>query len=303
MVRIGHFADVHHPREADAFRSDLAHLVEERAADLLLWGGDQVAGREPAVPHAPAEDVRSFWDAVEAAVGSSVFEVSYAVPGNHDVPFTHWIEVSSEYLDPSHLRTPIRLRPAEGVTVLAVNTQGPAIVQGGGDSVAQNHCFVPYHELRWLDRELAAAADRGDVRIVVGHAPVAFGTDPALECYHPEAPWTDRRLAYLGDDQAYEVPQNFQAVWRTLDAHAPVVYLSGHDYHGPGSGGSLETARTVGGVHHVWQDHYSIGPSTVGFLDADPAAGSVEYVTVNSVAHPSEQGHSEQVIVSTTEDW
>lgn len=307
MVRIGHFADIHHEKvDASTFKTDLQYLWD-KGLDSLIWGGDQIVGDEPNVPHSPASNMRAFWNDVEEQLGSAALDEMYAIAGNHDIPYTHHEEIASEYLSRSRVRTPIEIQPVAGVTILLINTQGPAIVQGGGDSVAQDYCRVPYQEIKWLHEKLSDAASRGDIRIVIGHAPIWFGTNPTLESYNPDAPWDDKQDAYLGGSdssgQAYEIPQNFDMIRQTLEEHTPIVYFCGHDYHGPGFGGSAEEVRVFNDIHHVWQDHYSIGPSTFAYLDADPARGSVTYTTVNSIDHPRRAGHTEQEIINITKSW
>lgn len=309
MVRIGHLCDFHWGSAdwTDAeLETDLQYMVS-KGLDEIVWGGDQIIGDEANVPHSPASDIRGFWDDVEAYMGSDVFDKSYALAGNHDIPYTHHIDVSSEYIDRDRLVTPIKIQPVDGVSIFLINTQGPAIVQGGGDSVGQHYCRVPYHELQWLDDELSKAANDGDIRIVIGHAPIWFGPDPNLVSYNPDVGWASKKYSYLGGEantgQIYEIPQNYEMIRQVLEQHTPVIYLCGHDYHGPGAGGSAETSSLINGIQHVWQDHYSVGPSTLAYFDADPITGNVTYTTVNSSGHPSKTGLSEQDIINTTKSW
>lgn len=308
MTRIGHLCDIHHPEpDPSTLQIDLQHMTG-LGLDYLVWGGDQIVGNEPEVPHSPASHLRSFWDDVGSYMGTDVYDRSYALAGNHDIPYTHHENIGAEYLARERVVTPMKVQPVSGVTILLINTQGPAIVQGGGDSVGQDYCRVPYHELEWLDAELAAAKRRGDIRIVTGHAPMWFGPHRDLASWNPDVGWNDPAYAYLeGTDytgQIYEIPQNFELVRQVLQRHTPVAYFCGHDYHGPGAGnGSMETSSSIGGIYHTWQDHYSVGPSTFAYFDADPTTGTVTYKTVNSSDHPTKLGLSEQTILDISPAW
>lgn len=296
MARIGHFADVHYPGPDDTFRSDLGTLLNTKDSDIVVHGGDQIIGNEANVPHSPESDIRDYWENVVEDVSGAI-DASHAIMGNHDVPYPYAERITAEYIGSDRTGTPQHITPADGVSVYLINTQGPAIVQGGDDSVAQNNCYVPYSELEWLNTKLSNSPS-GEINIVIGHAPVWFSTNEEMFSYHPDAPWADRLHAYMIPDTAYDVVDNFELVRRIMESNAPVVYLSGHDFHI-----GAEEYTNVGGTgfYHIWQDHYgetgSSSPNRLGFLDADPSTGTVQFRTFPS------GGTTETTVMDITPNW
>lgn len=299
VYRIGYFPDVHYGNsweefpyvDESTFVNDLNHLYRTLNSEIVVWGGDQVQGPEPAVPHTRKSDIRSFWQAVEEVNGA--IDNSYAITGNHDVPFDYWTRISSEFVDQERLMMPQKLQPVDGLTVLLISTQGPAAVQGGADSIAQDYGYVPLRQIEWMVKQIQAAHERGDIIIVFGHTNIWFATDPEIISYHPEAPFKTLEEAWLPADTSYEVIQNYQYVMDQLTDQAPVIYMSGHDwYEGP------ETYRNIDGVYHTWKNHYAgFGPSTYSYIDVNPVTGRVVFKTVES------SNKSQNLVMDVTPDW
>lgn len=296
MVRIGHFADLHHPQEPTSEAvTDLDILLNTKQSDLIVWGGDQVVGDEANVPHTPESQITSFWEDVVEQVSGAI-DASYAISGNHDVPYTYWERISREYIG-DRVETPRHLQPENGVSVFLINTQGPAAVQGGDDSIAQNNCYVPYHELEWLDTKLSEAQSRGDIKIVIGHSPVWFSTDSAHYSYNEDAPWGGKQFAYMGPTNGYDVVQNYDMCRRVLESHGPTVYVSGHEYQA-----SSETYRDISDnadpVYHIWQNHYGqFANGSTAMIDANPSDGTVKFKSVEKSTG------NETTVMNITESW
>lgn len=293
--RIGHWADIHHPENAisnSTVRGDLDHLSNTLASDMIVHGGDQLSGREPAVPHMPDSDARDYWETIVGGV-SGATDKSYAIPGNHEIPYPEWERISREYIG-DRIDTPQVLQPVSGLTVLMINTQSPAIVQGGSDSIGQDYPRIAMWEVEWLMNEVDNAHSRGDVVVVVGHAPLWFAsTNSGINSYHPDAPFASLSEAYMiPGDHSYEIPHNYQHVMDNLTARSPVIYLSGHDYQS-----AADEYRNISGVHHTWQKHYSDGATNFAYCDIDTSTGNVTYNLVSSGTHTETQ------LMSVTPTW
>lgn len=294
--RFGHFADVHHPKPTTSdVVTDLDILLNSKNSERIIWGGDQVVGDEPNVPHTPENQITTFWEDIVEQVSGAI-DASYAIGGNHDVPYTYWNKISRQYIG-DRVGTPQVMRPVDGVTICLINTQGAAAVQGGGDSIAQNNCYVPYHELEWLNEQLSAADDRNDIKIVIGHAPVWFSTDSNHYTYNPDAPWGDKNFGYMRNTNAYDIVSNFNMCRRVLESNGPVVYLSGHEYQA-----DSEIFRDISNnsdpVYHVWQNHYGqFSNGSTAFVDADTVTGNVKFVSVEKSTG------NETTVMDVTPSW
>lgn len=295
-LRFGHFADVHHPQEPTSeVTTDLDILLNQKVSDFIVWGGDQVVGDEPNVPHTPESQITTFWEDIVEQVSGAI-DASYAIPGNHDIPYTYWDRISRQYIG-DRVETPRHIEPIDGVSVFLINTQGPAAVQGGGDSIGQNNCYVPYYELEWLYEKLEAAKSRGDIKIVIGHSPVWFSTDSNHFSYNPDAPWGNKKFAYMSPSNGYDVCQNYDMVRRVLESHGPAVYISGHEYQA-----DSETYRDISNnsdpVYHVWQNHYGqFSGGSTALIDVDVSAGGVKFTSVEKSTG------NETTVMNETASW
>lgn len=302
MARIGLFYDVHHPKNEAAYQSDADYLLNTLGSDMLVFGGDQINGNEPAVPHSPDADLRAFWDNIEAAIGSSGLDKTYAIPGNHDIPVYQHEKIAREYIGERGV-TPQVIQPVSGVTVILLDTNG-ARMQGGNHGAGHLYNYIPYRNLEFLREELSNAHSRGDAVLVCGHAPFLFGDDPNLLSYNPDGPWGGEADAvlksYADDNGAYEIVQNHLNAYQYFADGSPVVYVSGHDNHNSDLNGSAELYTNDSEIYHVWQDHYSTGvnaPHSFLYADINESTGNVKIVSVNSA------DKTETTIMDVTPSW
>lgn len=286
--RLGAFYDVHHPKNNATYPNDASYLMNDLGCDALVFGGDQINGDDNATPHSPASDLRGFWDNIDGALSASQMDNTYAIPGNHDIPVRHHEQIASEYID-DRGTTPQSLQPVDGLTILLIDTQGPSRTQGGKKGVGQAREYIPWRQLEWTRQEIQAAHSRGDVILILGHAPVLFGNNANLLSYNGDGPYSSEadyvNDAYRHDSAAYELVENFADVHVHWSRNSPVVYLSGHDNHNADLNGSAELYENQAGIYHIWQDHYGTGtnaPHTFGYLDVDTGTGNVKYVSVDS---------------------
>jgi len=309
--RIGHLADMHWPGGVleSNYETDWNHLWNNLNADTVIWGGDQISGGASNTIHAKEQDIRDFWEKVES-VDITLLENSYSIPGNHDLPVPHYNNITNDYLD-GREKTPRKLTPIDGLTILNISTQGGSNVDGGVSGVGMDYPYIPLRELKWLIDEVKEAHNRRDIILIFGHTPIWYGTNSNVRAYNKDAGTNNitelsvnTPNAGYGKRSIYFMINNFWQVMEQLTANSPVCYFPGDDKHGYNHNGSANFYDNINGVYQAWQDHYGYeGGTNYAYIDVDTSTGNVKFVTVASDANTNVTPGTETTVMDVTPSW
>jgi hypothetical protein len=202
-------------------------LIPSLAPDLVLCGGDMVAGQKPGLS---AARLAAMWTAFDRQVLSPLLRANLPFAftlGNHDASGSRSGGRYSFALDRQEAerfwrgrrdRLGLRFVDASRFPFAYSVLQDDVFLLVWDASAAQ----LPADQLAWAERSLASPAARGaSERLVMGHLPL-----------QPIA---------RGRDRPGEVLQQAAALQRLLERHKVGAYISGH-HHAffPGRGGALD---------------------------------------------------------------
>ncbi|MGQ4557119.1 metallophosphoesterase [Halobellus sp. GM3] len=278
MVRIGWLSDSHVdpfsspdvdrtdlPGAGERLTQDIRSLFETYGISDLYFNGDAVFQSDSFwsgnYAHSTPEYYDRFWELVDASGhGDNVV----AAPGNHDTPLQYFVESD----DRARLRYK---KEYDGVTVFMMNTAGTGWVSGSADmGYGWTNGYVPYKDLRWLDRELEKAGDNAKVVYFHHHATLTPG-DPLASSQTETQELTN----------LYWVCRNHSTVHDILSSYDKVVCPQGHTAQAAAEGSS-----NVDGVEYLYKKHYyhvyTGEVTTYAFLDV-----GADGVTVTTVDHNS----------------
>ena len=291
-MKIAWMADIHYKDTwADSakqtVKNAINYLMNTKECDVLVLGGDNC---HPTTGTQPPQQTESCINEFFAMLNElNVLEVTYAIPGNHDVPLDWWYIKAMEYIG-SRAICPQRVVFPD-CDIFLVNTVGSrgfgdigASGQSNPRAVTVNRGYIPYNEVKYLTSLLANSKNNSKPRLVFCHyllGKVAsinyFGSGDGIH-----------------EDHIYHMTLNYQVTKDMWDSYTPIVYLQGHWFQF-----TQEAYLNTDEHYYVVKKHYC-KPSTAEFY-------TIAYVEVNGnnvkVVTVENDLQTENTIMDVTPSW
>lgn len=188
----------------------VGYIINEVKPDLVLSGGDMVAGQKPDLTD---ERVRAMWQAFDKHIASRFREakIPFAFTiGNHDgsghPPHQRDRDLAEEYWKASDHQPNLNWGDKTGFPFYYSFNVDKAHIAVWDASTAS----VPDSNLTWLKREFGQSSAETGLRILVGHLPL-YGVAPER-------------------DTKGNVLENPQKIYRLMREQGVDLYVSGHHH-------------------------------------------------------------------------
>jgi 3',5'-cyclic AMP phosphodiesterase CpdA len=273
-VRLAVISDLNSQYGATDYQAEVIKaiaLVPEWKPDIVLCGGDMVAGQSPSLSET---EIKAMWAAFDRNIAAPLRKAKLPFGftiGNHDASGALAISGKFLYANERELATAYWRNPKHDPGLQFVDRTGFPFYY----TFQHNQIFyliwdassnlIPQAQLAWAEQALASkTAQDAKLRIAIGHLPLY--------------------AVAVGRDDPGEVLANTKQLQGLLERYQVHTYISGHDHaYYPAHQGKLELLHTgaLGGGPRPWLNSNLAPEKTLTIVDVNLTSASTVYTTYN----------------------
>jgi 3',5'-cyclic AMP phosphodiesterase CpdA len=273
-VRLAVISDLNSQYGATDYQAEVIKaisLLPEWKPDIVLCGGDMVAGQSPSLSEI---EIKAMWAAFDRNIAAPLRQAKLPFGftiGNHDASGALAISGKFLYANERKLATAYWQNPKHDPGLQFVDRTGFPFYY----TFQHNQIFyliwdassnlIPQAQLAWAERALASqTAQDAKLRIAIGHLPLY--------------------AVAVGRDDPGEVLANTKQLQGLLERYQVHTYISGHDHaYYPAHQGKLELLHTgaLGGGPRPWLNSNLAPEKTLTIVDVNLTSASTVYTTYN----------------------
>lgn len=246
-------------------------LIPDWQPDVVLGGGDMVAGQSPSLGR---DQIQAMWDGFERHIGAPLRQTGLPFGftiGNHDASgalsvggkflFNHDRELTAAYWNTPGHNPNLQFVDRAGFPFYYTFQHKDIFYLVWDASTAR----IPLEQIAWADKSLASAtAQAAKMRIAIGHLPLY--------------------AVAVGRDELGEIIAGADKLQAMLEKHSVHTYISGHDHaYYPAHSGKLELLHTsaLGAGPRPLLNSQLAPFKTLTVVDVDWGTASTRYTTYN----------------------
>jgi len=271
-VRIVVISDLNSAYGSTSYEPEVTKAIElipDWQPDLVLGGGDMVAGQDPSLSR---EEIQAMWAAFDQAVGAPLRKAQLPFGftiGNHDASAAttttgRFLFPDERELAAAHWRNPrhnpgLNFEDRVGFPFYYTFTQNDIFYLVWDASTSK----IPPEQLSWAEKHLGGPeAQQAKLRIVIGHLPLY--------------------AVAVGRDEPGEILENAEQLRSLLERYRVHTYISGHHHaYYPGHRGKLELlhAGALGGGPRPLLNSELAPQKTLTVIDVNIGSETTTYTT------------------------